>query len=119
MGEMGAGSEEHGARSTGDGRWEAKNQRRRRARSAKTFLAVRRALSGASGTRNKTSPTADAFFDRTASLNGLSSRRTFLSGLGFIGRPFVLTISALRSGITCGSDFRGEADAFEEVTCDV
>ncbi len=69
------------------------NQRRRRARSAMTFLAVRRALSGASGTRNKTSPTADAFFDRTASLNDLSSRRNFLSGFGFIGRPVALIFS--------------------------
>jgi hypothetical protein len=57
-------------------------------------------LSPVSGTRNKTSPTADAFLDRTASLNDLSSRRKFLSGFIFIPRPVLALIifSSLRAG---------------------
>ena len=69
---------------------ESPSQRRRRSRSAKIFLAVRRALSPETGTRNKTSPTADAFFERTASLKGLSSRRKSL--LGFIRRPVAVAL---------------------------
>src|SRR5438552_2212978 len=53
--------------------------------SAKTFLAVRRALTPASGTRNKTSMMADRFLDRTASLNNRSSRKKRFSGV--IRRP--------------------------------
>ena len=68
-------------------------QRWRRGRSARIFLAVRRALSPEIGTRNKTSPTADAFFERTASLKGLSSRRKSLLGFIFIRRPFAALIS--------------------------
>lgn len=61
---------------------------------------MRRALSAASGTRNNTSPTADAFFDRTASLKDLSSRRKFFSGFIFIPRPVLALIifSSLRAG---------------------
>src|SRR5436309_8037768 len=90
----------------GDGRSEreATTQRWRRARSARTFLAVRRALSAASGTRNNTSPTADAFFDRTASLKDLSSRRKFFSG--FIRRPVALILLGTVNHLVSPNIFR-------------
>jgi hypothetical protein len=73
---------------------------------AKIFLAVRRALSPASGTRNKTSPTADAFFDRTASLNDLSSRRKFFSGFIFIRRSGALISLLIVNHLISPNTFR-------------
>jgi hypothetical protein len=86
---------EHAARhfcELGDRSWEVGDRR-----SAKIFLAVRRALSPASGTRNKTSPTADAFFERTASLNGRSSRKKCLSAfIPLIPRKSAMSLCIVR-----------------------
>src|SRR4029077_20826425 len=64
-------------------------------------VAVRPASSPESSFRSKTFVTADFFFARTASLNGLSSRRKRFSGLIFIRRPVPFAVAQISSlGIT-------------------
>jgi hypothetical protein len=80
---------------------------------------VRRALSPASGTRNKTSSTAEAFLDRTASLNGLSSRRGFLSD--FFRRPVALILLGTVNHLISPqyiSNFGAAPDVFGGTTAD-